>query len=82
MFSRAEEVIDPTVQMLRTIPVLAITPLFILWFGFGELSKVLLISLGSFFPMYVNTFLGVRNVDAKLFDVARVLQFNRLQQSW
>ena len=81
MFNRAEQVLDPTVQMLRTIPVLAIIPLFILWFGFGELSKVLLIALGSFFPMYVNTFLGVRNVDAKLFDVARVLQFNRLQQT-
>jgi len=71
-----EEVLNPTVQMLRTIPLLAITPLFIMWFGFGELSKVLLISLGAFFPMYVNTFLGVRNVDAKLFDVGRVLEFN------
>ncbi|WNR44075.1 ABC transporter permease [Paenibacillus roseipurpureus] len=80
MFRRAEDYLNPTVQMLRTIPLLAITPLFILWFGFGELSKVLLISMGAFFPLYVNTFLGVRNVDIKLFDVARVLEFNRLQQ--
>ncbi|MBH5319131.1 ABC transporter permease [Paenibacillus sp. GSMTC-2017] len=80
MFRRAEEVIDPTVQMIRTVPLLAITPLFILWFGFGELSKVLLIALGAFFPLYVNTFLGVRNVDAKLFDVARVLEFSRAKQ--
>ncbi|MNO33772.1 putative aliphatic sulfonates transport permease protein SsuC [compost metagenome] len=77
MHQRAEEYIDPTVQMLRTIPLLAITPLFILWFGFGELSKVLLIAMGAFFPLYVNSFLGVRNVDAKLFDVAKVLEFSQ-----
>ncbi|SET06805.1 ABC transporter permease [Paenibacillus sp. NFR01] len=80
MFNKAEEYIDPTVQMLRAIPLLAITPLFILWFGYGELSKILLISLGAFFPLYINTFLGVRNVDAKLFDVAKVLEFSRTQQ--
>ncbi len=80
MFNRAEELLDPTVQMIRTIPLLAITPLFILWFGFGETSKVLMISLGAFFPLYVNAFLGVRNVDSKLFDVARVLEFGRFKQ--
>ncbi|OXM84297.1 ABC transporter permease [Paenibacillus rigui] len=80
LYSRAEELMDPTVQMLRTVPLLAITPLFILWFGFGELSKVLLISMGAFFPMYVNTFLGVRSVDSKLFDVAKVLEFSRFKQ--
>jgi len=77
---RSEQVLDPTVQMLRTVPLLAITPLFILWFGFGEFSKILLISMGAFFPMYVNTFLGVRSVDSKLFDVARVLEFSRFHQ--
>ncbi|MHA7966943.1 ABC transporter permease [Paenibacillus sp. CAU 1782] len=80
MSVRAEELIDPSVQMLRTVPLLSITPLFILWFGFGELSKVLLIAMGSFFPLYVNTFLGVRNVDKKLFEVARVLEFSRIKQ--
>lgn len=80
MFRTAEDVVDPTMQMLRTIPMLALTPLFILWFGLGELSKVLLIALGAFFPLYVNTFLGVRNVDAKLFEVSKVLEFNRYHQ--
>jgi sulfonate transport system permease protein len=80
MFKQIEDLLDPTIQMLRTVPLLAITPLFILWFGFGELSKDLLISMGAFFPLYVNTFLGVRNVDAKLFEVAKVLEFNRFQQ--
>jgi sulfonate transport system permease protein len=80
LFRRAEETVDPTIQMFRMIPHLAITPLFILWFGFGEFSKVLLIAKGAFFPLYVNTFLGIRNADAKLFDVAKILEFNRWKQ--
>jgi sulfonate transport system permease protein len=78
-FNRAEQTMDPTLQMLRTIPHLAVMPLFILWFGFGELSKVLLIAKGAFFPVYLNTFLGIRGVDAKLFEVARILEFNRVK---
>lgn len=80
MYQRFEEYVNPTVQMLRTVPMVAITPLFIMWFGFGELSKILLISMGAFFPLYVNTFLGVRSMDAKLFDVVRVLEFSRYKQ--
>lgn len=80
LFRRFEETVDPTVQMLRMIPHLAVTPLFILWFGFGEFSKVLLIAKGAFFPLYVNTFLGIRNADSKLFDVARILEFSRWKQ--
>lgn len=75
-----ERVVDPSLQMLRTVPHLAITPLFILWFGIDEISKVLLVALGAFFPLYVNTFLGIRNVDRKLFDVARVLEFSYWKQ--
>lgn len=74
---KTERLLDPSLQMLRTLPHLAIAPLFILWFGFGESSKILLIAKGSFFPLYVNTFLGIRSVDSKLFDVARVLEFSR-----
>lgn len=77
---RTEDYLDPSLQMLRTVPNLAVTPLFILWFGFDELSKVLLISLGAFFPIYINTYLGIRSVDSKLFDVARVLEFNWKKQ--
>lgn len=75
-----EQYVDPSLQMLRTVPHLALAPLFILWFGLGELSKVLLIGLGAFFPIYVNTLLGIRGVDKKLFDVARILEFSRLKQ--
>ncbi|MGG4096471.1 ABC transporter permease [Paenibacillus lautus] len=77
---KAERLVDPSLQMLRTLPHLAIAPLFILWFGFGETSKILLIAKGSFFPLYVNTFLGIRSVDNRLFDVAHVLQFSRWDQ--
>ncbi|OBZ15009.1 ABC transporter permease [Bacillus sp. FJAT-27264] len=74
---KTERLLDPLLQMLRTLPHLAIAPLFILWFGFGETSKVLLIAKGTFFPLYVNTFLGIRSVDGKLFEVGRVLQFSK-----
>ncbi|PKG22930.1 ABC transporter permease [Niallia nealsonii] len=71
-----EKTLDPSLQMLRTVPLLSLIPLFILWFGVGEFSKVLMIALGAFFPMYVNTFLGVRSVDGKLYEVSRILQFS------
>lgn len=78
--NHVEQYVDPSLQMLRTVPHLALSPLFILWFGLGETSKVLLIALGAFFPLYVNTLLGIRGVDRKLFDVARILEFSRLKQ--
>lgn len=77
--SKTEQFMDPSLQMLRTVPHLGVAPLFILWFGFGETSKILLIAKGAFFPIYVNTFLGIRGVDGKLFEVARVLEFTRLK---
>lgn len=80
-FSRKSEIfLDPTVQILRMIPHLAIAPLIILWFGFGETSKVLIIAKGAFFPLYINTFLGIRRVDNKLVEVSGVLQYSRFQQ--
>nr|WP_224768371.1 ABC transporter permease [Metabacillus idriensis] len=78
--SKAEQTLDPTMQMLRTIPTLAVIPLFILWFGFGEVSKLLLIAKGAFFPLYVNAFLGIRSVDTKMFEVAKVLEFSKWKQ--
>lgn len=75
-----EKTLDPSLQMLRTVPLLSVIPLFILWFGIGEFSKVLLIGLGAFFPVYVNTFLGIRGTDAKLYEVTRIFQYTKLQQ--
>jgi sulfonate transport system permease protein len=66
-----ENVLDPPVQMLRTLPTLALTPLFIVWFGIGETPKIALITLGTMFPIYLNLFNGIRGVDPKLIEAAR-----------
>ena len=72
--------VDPPVQMLRTLPHLALVPLFILWFGVGELPKVLLVALGVLFPMYLNVHSGVRGVDPKLLEAATVSGFTRAER--
>jgi sulfonate transport system permease protein len=69
--------VDPPVQMLRTLPHLALVPLFILWFGVQETPKVLLVALGVLFPIYLNVHAGVRGVDPKLLEMARVSGFDR-----
>jgi sulfonate transport system permease protein len=66
-----EALLDTTVQMVRNIPVLAMIPLVILWFGIEEQAKLFLVALGVFFPVYVNTFHGIRSVDAGLVEMAR-----------
>jgi sulfonate transport system permease protein len=66
-----ENAVDPPIQMLRTLPSLALTPLFIVWFGIGETPKVALIALGTLFPIYLNFFNGIRSVDPKLIEAAR-----------
>ncbi|EFC86521.1 ABC transporter permease [Parafrankia sp. EUN1f] len=67
-----EELLDATMQMLRTIPFLAVVPLFIVWLGIGDTPKVLLISLATLFPMYLNTYNGVRNVDRRVIEAMDV----------
>ncbi len=72
-FSRiAEAAIDRSVQMIRAIPFLALLPLVIVWFGVGEGEKIFLVSLGVMFPIYINTTLGIRQVDPKLLELGRV----------
>ncbi|WP_250563640.1 ABC transporter permease [Sphaerisporangium fuscum] len=66
-----EELVDPTMQMLRAVPFLALVPLFISWFGVGETFKVVLIAVSAAVPMYAYTYLGVRNVDRKVVEAAR-----------
>lgn len=58
-------------QILHTIPLLAILPLMIVWFGIDELTKVLLISFGAAVPMYLNLFAAIRGVDHRLVEMAR-----------
>ncbi|PGH59130.1 ABC transporter permease [Azospirillum palustre] len=72
-FSRlAEALVDRSVQMIRAIPFLALLPLVIVWFGVGEGQKIFLVSLGVAFPVYINTTLGIRQVDPKLLELGRV----------
>jgi sulfonate transport system permease protein len=72
-----EDVVDSTMQMLRTVPVLALVPLMILWFGIGEEPKIVLIAIGTAFPVYLNTFAAIRAVDGGLVEAAGTLGLRR-----
>jgi len=79
---RGEVILDSPMQMLRTIPSLALVPLFILWFGIGEFTKIALIVTGTIFPVYLNLFAGIRNIDPKLIEAANTLGLNRRELIW
>jgi sulfonate transport system permease protein len=78
----ASRLLDSTLQMLRNIPHLAIIPMVILWFGIGEPAKVFLVAAGVFFPLYLNTYHGVRLVDAGLLEMGRVYRLTRWAMFW
>ncbi|WP_426787532.1 aliphatic sulfonate ABC transporter permease SsuC [Xanthomonas campestris] len=67
----AERLLDSSLQMLRNVPHLALIPLVILWFGIDEGAKLFLVALGTFFPIYLNTYHGIRSVDPALVEMAR-----------
>jgi sulfonate transport system permease protein len=71
--------LDPLVQSLRSVPSLAWVPLFILWMGIYETSKVMLIAVGVFFPVYLNLMSGIQGVDRKLVEVGKVNRLNDFQ---
>jgi sulfonate transport system permease protein len=64
--------LDGPLQMMRAVPALALVPLVILWFGLGETAKVFIVVVTVIFPVYLNTFHGVRSVDPQLIEMARV----------
>jgi sulfonate transport system permease protein len=70
-FRVGETLLDTTLQMVRNIPALALIPLVILWFGIDESAKLFLVAVGVFFPIYLNTFHGIRSVDKGLIEMAR-----------
>ncbi len=70
-FPWSARLLDSSVQMARNIPHLALIPLVILWFGIGESARLFLVAIGVAFPIYINTFHGVRNVDAGLIEMSR-----------
>jgi len=71
-FSKAgEDIIDAPVQALRMLPAVALAPIFLIWFGLGDLSKVALIAFAPMFPLYLNVLGGIRGVDERLIESAK-----------
>lgn len=75
-----EDAVDPPMQMLRTLPHFGLITLFIIWMGIGEAPKVALIALGVVFPLYLNTFAGIRGIDRKILEAARSMHLTRAQR--
>ncbi|WP_027549926.1 ABC transporter permease [Bradyrhizobium sp. Cp5.3] len=75
-WSLARRLLDPTVQALRAIPSLAWVPLFILWLGIFETSKIALIAVGVFFPVYLGVMGAILSVDRKVVEVGRVFRLS------
>ncbi|MGS2777618.1 ABC transporter permease subunit [Robertmurraya sp. GLU-23] len=71
LFKPLDLLLDTSIQMLRNIPHLALLPLVILWFGIDEVSKVFLVALGVLFPIYINTYHGIKGVDKGLIEMGR-----------
>ncbi|MFG2222796.1 ABC transporter permease [Streptomyces sp. NPDC048644] len=72
-----EDLVDATVQMLRSIPWVGMIPLFIVWLGIGEAPKIALIALGVAFHLYLNVYAGIRGVDAQLVEAGTSLGLSR-----
>ncbi len=77
LFRIGEDLLDPVVQAARAVPILGLVPLAIIWFGVGEMPKIFLIALGSTFAIYINTFAGIRSVDAKLVEAGETFGLSR-----
>ncbi|MBC8019037.1 MAG: ABC transporter permease [Verrucomicrobia bacterium] len=75
----ARWLLDPTIQALRSIPSMAWVPLFLLWMGIHESSKIALISVGVFFPVYLNLLSGILTVDRKLVEVGQIFKLAKVQ---
>ncbi len=75
----AEAYLEPTFAGLRSIPSLAWVPLLLLWLGIGETSKIVLIAIGAFFPVYLNGVAAIRNIDRKLVEVGQIFRFSQRQ---
>ncbi|NBB12709.1 ABC transporter permease [Pseudomonas sp. SLFW] len=75
----AEAYLEPTFAGLRSIPSLAWVPLLLLWLGIGETSKIVLIAIGAFFPVYLNGVAAIRGIDRKLVEVGKMYRFSQRQ---
>ncbi len=75
----AKDIVDPTLQGLRSVPSIAWVPLFILWLGIFEESKIALIAVGCFFPVYLGVFGAIASVDRKTVEVGRMFRLSQFQ---
>ncbi|WP_196605671.1 ABC transporter permease subunit [Pectinatus haikarae] len=71
-FSLVNKILNTPIQMIKSVPRLAILPLVLIWFGIGETSKLILIALSTFFPIYLNTFHGIRSIDRDLLEMGKI----------
>jgi sulfonate transport system permease protein len=75
-----DALVDPPMQMVRTLPLFGLVPLFILWFGIGEVPKVILVALGVVIPLYLNLVAALRSIDPELLEAARSLRLTRAER--
>ena len=76
----ADASLDPLLQMVRNVPLFGLVPLLILWFGIGELPKLVLIALAAGLPIYLNVHAGIRDADPQLLEASVVLGYSRAQR--
>ncbi|MGX4593524.1 ABC transporter permease subunit [Leuconostoc sp. JNUCC 76] len=75
----AQRFFNSSIQMIRNIPHLALIPLVIIWLGIGESAKISLVAVGVFFPIYINTFHGIRSIDKNLIEMGSSYALSRKQ---
>lgn len=77
LFKLGEDLIDSNIQILRTVPIIGLLPLFIIWFGIDETPKIVMIAVAVMFPVYINTFTAIRGVDDRLVEAASTFGLSR-----
>jgi NitT/TauT family transport system permease protein len=77
-----ERLFTPYIVLVQIAPKISIAPLFLLWFGLGATSKIALVILVVFFPIMVNTIVGIRSVESNMQDLLNILKANRWQRFW
>lgn len=77
LFRVGEDLIDSNVQILRTVPIIGLLPLFIIWFGIDEKPKIIMIAVAVTFPVYINTFAAIRSVDERLVEAGSTFGLRR-----
>lgn len=81
-FTTLRRLLDPSLQAIRAIPSIAWVPLFILWFGIFETSKIVLIATGVFFPVYLGVSTALREVDRKIVEVGKIFRLSSFELVW